>query len=130
MANKKNMQKTPHNVEGILKTIFNIVIVTLLVGGLIYSCVHDNSQNNKYGETKYEFVITDKYEDLGSTWHLIGGRSTEQKYHIIYRYRLTNRPDRDDNMKWYNSETTVSGSQYRKLQIGQTLYDNTSFFPY
>ena len=130
MTNKKNTQKTPHNIEDILKTIFWIIIVTLTVGGFVYGCVHDRSQNKKYGEPRYEFVITDKYEDIGSTWHLVGGRATEQKYHIIYRYRLTNRPDRDNNMKWYNSETTVSGSQYRNLHIGQTLYDNTSLFPY
>ena len=130
MANKKNTQKIPHSIEDILKTIFAIVIIALTLGGFIYGFVHDRSQNKKYGELKYEFVITDKYDDLGSTWHLIGGRSTEQKYHIVYRYRLTNRPDRDDNMKWYSSETTVSGSRYRKLQIGQTLYNGSSFFPY
>lgn len=117
-------------MEDILKTIFAIVIIALTLGGFIYGFVHDRSQNKKYGELKYEFVITDKYDDLGSTFHLIGGRSTEQKYHIVYRYCLTNRPDRDDNMKWYSSETTVSGSRYRKLQIGQTLYDNTPFFPF
>ena len=130
MANKKNTQKTPHSMEDILKTIFAIVIVALTLVGFIHGFIHDRSQNKKYGEPKYEFVITDKYEDLGSTWHLVGGRSTEQKYHIVYRYRLTNRPDREDNMKWYSSETTVSGSRYRKLQIGQTLYNGQMFFPY
>lgn len=130
MANKKNTQKTHYSAEEILKVIFGIIIVALTLTGFIYGCVHDRSQNKKYGELKYEFVITDKYDDLGSTYHLIGGRSTEQKYHVVYRYRLTNRPDREDNMKWYSSETTVSGSRYRKLQIGQTLYDNTPFFPF
>lgn len=127
---KKNTQKTPRNIEDILKVIFGIIIIVLALTGFIYGFVHDRSQDKKYGELKYEFVITDKYEDLGSTFHLIGGRSTEQKYHIVYRYRLTNRPDDDNNMKWYGGEVTVSGSRYRKLQIGQTLYDNTSFFPY
>lgn len=130
MANKKNTQKTPPSMEDILKVIFGIIIGVLTLAGFIYGFVHDRSLNKKYGELKYEFVITDKYEDLGSTFHLIGGRSTEQKYHIIYRYRLTNRPDDEDNMKWSNGETTVSGSRYRKLQIGQTLYDNTPFFPF
>lgn len=130
MANKKNTQKTPRSMEDILKTIFAIVIVALTLVGFIHGFVHDCSQNKKYGEPKFEFVITDKYEDLGSTWHLIGGRATEQEYHIVYRYRLTNRPDREDNMKWYSSETTVSGSRYRKLQIGQTLYNSHMFFPY
>jgi hypothetical protein len=130
MANKKNTQKTPHNVEDILKAIGGISIIVLIIGGFVYGFIHDRSQNKKYGELKYEFVITDKYDDLGSNWHLIGGRATEQEYHIVYKYRLTNRPDRDDNMKWYASETTVSGSRYRNLQVGQTLYNNYSFFPY
>lgn len=130
MTNKKNTQKTPCNMEDILKAIGGISIIVLTLGGFIYGFVHDRSQNKKYGELKYEFVITDKYDDLGSNWHLIGGRATEQEYHIVYKYRLTNRPDRDDNMKWYVSETTVSGSRYRKLQVGQTLYNNYSLFPY
>lgn len=128
MANKKNTQKTSYSAEEILKAIFGIIIVALTLTGFIYGFVHDRSQDKKYGEPKYEFVITDKYEDLGSTWHLVGGRATEQKYHIVYRYRVTNRPDRDDNMKWSERETTVSGSRYRELQIGQTLYNNNAFF--
>ena len=130
MANKKNTKKTPRSIEDILKTIAVITSIALALAGFIYGFVHDRSQNKKYGEIKYEFVITDKYDDLGSNWHLIGGRATEQEYHIVYKYRLTNRPDDADNMKWYSSETTVSGSRYHKLQIGQTLYDDTPFFPY
>ena len=130
MANKKNTQKTPHSMEEILQVIFGLIFIVLMLGGFIYGFVHDRSQNKKYGELKYEFVITDKYDDLGSNWHLIGGRATEQEYHIVYKYRLTNRPDREDNMKWYGRETTVSGSRYRNLQIGQTLYNDNSLFPY
>ena len=130
MANKKNTQKTPRSIGDILQAIGGISIIVLLIGGFIYGFVQDHSQNKKYGELKYECVITDKYDDLGSNWHLIGGRATEQEYHIVYKYRLTNRPDRDDNMKWYSRETTVSGSRYRKLQIGQTLYNGSSLFPY
>ena len=122
--------KDKTNILEILKFIFGIVIIVFVLGGFVYGFIHDKNMKDKYGELKYEFVITDKYEDLGSNWHLIGGRATEQEYHIIYKYRLTNRPDQDNNMKWYASETTVSGSRYRKLQVGQTLYDNTSFFPY
>ena len=122
MANKKNTQKTHLNADDVMKVIFGPIIIVLAVAGGIYGFVHDRSQNKKYGELKYE--------DLGSTFHLIGGLSTEQKYHIIYRYRVTNRPDDDDNMKWSNGETTVSGSRYRELKVGQTLYDDTPFFPY
>jgi hypothetical protein len=68
------------------------------------------------------------YDDLGSNWHLIGGRATEQEYHVIYKYRVTNRPGQEN--KWYISETTVNGGRYRKLHVGQTLYNNSQIFPY
>ena len=126
--NKKKEHKC--STEDIIQIIGYGLLIALLVGGFIWGIVHDKIQDNKYGKPKYEFVITDKYDDLGSTWHLVGGRSTEQKYHIVYRYRLTNRPDQDDNMKWYNDETTVSGTRYRNLKVGQTLYGHSMFFPY
>lgn len=114
-------------------TIDSIVYISLIVAGLIGfigGFVHDKRQDSKYGKIQYEFVVTDKYEDIGSTFHLVGGRASEQKYHIVYKYRLTNRPDNDNNMIWYESETTVSGSTYRTLYIGQTLYQQSSCFPY
>lgn len=126
----ENTQKTPYNSEDILKITFCIIIFAFTVAGLIYGFVHDRSQNKKYGTAKYELVITDKYDDLGSTWHLIGGRATEQEYHIVYRYRLTNRPELEGNMEWNERETSVSGSMYHKLHIGQTLYNNNPFLPY
>ncbi len=128
MSNKKREHK--YSVKDIVEIIGYGLFIVFLIGGFILGLVHYKIQDDKYGKPKYEFVITDKYDDLGSTWHLVGGRSTEQKYHIVYRYRLTNRPDQEDNMKWRNSETTVSGSRYRKLQVGQTLYNGSSFFPY
>ena len=109
--------------------MYAVLIVVLIVGS-IYGIVHDKRIDKKYGKIRYEFVITDMYDDLGSTWHLVGGRATEQKYHVVYRYRLTNRPELDDNMVWRSSETTVSSSNYRKLYVGQTFYGSSSFFSY
>lgn len=120
------MKTSKDTFEGIMYAVF---IVVLIVGS-IYAIIHDKRIDKKYGKIRYEFVITDMYDDLGSSWHLVGGRATEQKYHVEYKYRLTNRPELDDNMIWYIGETTVSSSRYRKLHIGQTLYGNTSLFPY
>ena len=112
--------------------VFSTILISILV--LFFLCciiinacdeVHIKKQ---YGETRYEFVITDMYDDLGSNWHLIGGRATEQEYHVIYKYRVTNRPGQGN--KWYISETTVNGGRYRKLHVGQTLYNNSQIFPY
>lgn len=126
MKNKKEKR----NIKDTLSVIGYITLIVILLGGFIFSLVHEKYIDKKYGKTRYEFVITDKYDDIGSAWHLVGGRASEQKYHIVYRYRLTNRPDQDDNMKWYKDETTVSGSRYRNLKVGQTLYGNSMFFPY
>ncbi len=112
------------------ESIFGLCFIVVLVVGFIWGGIQEHKTNKKYGKIQYEFVIIDKYDDLGSNWHLVGGRATEQEYHIIYKYRVTNRPDNEDNLKWYLSETTVSGSYYRTLQIGQTFYRNSSIFPY
>lgn len=116
--------------ESRFETIFGIIFFTIIIGGFIYGGIQEFRTNKQYGKIQYEFVITDMYEDLGSEFHIIGGRATEQKYHVVYKYRLTNRPDNPTNMIWYCRETTVTGSRYRTLRVGQTFYDDTSIFPY
>lgn len=123
-------KKENRNIKDTLEVIVYAAFIFVMLVGLIFSLVHDKRLDKKYGEPRYEFVVTDKYDDIGSSWHLVGGRASEQKYHVIYRYRLTNRPDKDDNMKWYKDETTVSGSRYRNLEVGQTLYGSSMIFPY
>ena len=113
--------------KDILSTIGYIAFWVLVIGGLIFGIFMDCSYKKKYGDTRYELVIIDMYEDIGSTWHFIGGRATEQKYHVVYKYRLTNRPNNSENMKWCKGETTVSGSRYRELRVGQTIHRNKSF---
>jgi len=116
-------------IKDIITKAAYIVGTFALIAGFIYALIHDKMLDKKYGTPRYEYVITDKYEDIGSTWHLVGGRASESKYHVVYRYRLTNRPDNKNNLVWYNGETTVSGSRYRELNTGQTLYGG-SLFPY
>lgn len=115
--------------EDLLELIIFVVILAIGIIGGLYGWSQDKQINKKYGERRYEFVITDKYEDLGSTWHLIGGRATETEYHVAYKYRVINRPDDEDNLVWYIDETSVSGSTYRKYQVGQTLYGNSMILP-
>lgn len=124
------IKKENRNIKDTFEVILYAASIFLLLFGFIFSLVHDKRLDKKYGELRYEFIVTDKYDDIGSSWHLVGGRASEQKYHVIYRYRLTNRPDQDNNMKWYKGETTVSGSVYRNLEVGQTLYGSSMFFPY
>lgn len=113
----------------IVKMLF-VTFGVVFVGIVGFHAIKDTKNEKKYGKPIYEFVITDKYDNLGSNWHLIGGRATESEYHIAYKYRLTNRPDRKDNMVWYSNETTVTSGRYRKLYVGQTLYNEDGFLPY
>lgn len=113
-----------------LYAILYVLASLVVIAGFVYGFVHDRLLKEKYGEAEYEFVITDMYEDLGSTYHLVGGRATEQKYHVVYKYRVTNRPNLKDNMVWYSRETTVSASRYRRYRIGQTMYNDSSVLPY
>lgn len=106
-----------------------IMIVFVCVGG-IFACVDEKRDREQYGRINYEFVVTDKYEKIGSTYHMIGGRAPETEYHIIYKYRVTNRPDQKDNMMWYEEDKEVRYVTYRKMKIGDRFNDSTSIFPY
>ena len=106
-----------------------ILLVMFFAGLIIYSTIQDHQTTEKYGEQKFEFVITDLYDDLGSNWHLIGGRATEPEYHVVYKFRITNRPDDPIYNTWRIDETTISGGKYRKLKVGQKLYGNSKIFP-
>ena len=104
--------------------IFIVILVIVFTVSTIAACIEDNQAKEKYGEIKYEIVIKDKYDYLGSNFHLIGGRATEQEYYVEYNYRLTNRPGREDNMKWYRREEDVSASEYRKIKVGKTYFND------
>jgi len=113
-----------------LLAILYVLASLVVIAGFVYGLVDDRLLKEKYGEAKYEFVVTDMYEDLGSTYHLVGGRATEQKYHVVYKYRVTNRPNLKDNMVWHSLETTVSASRYRRYHIWQTMYNDSCILPY
>ena len=105
-----------------------IMILVVCIGG-IFACVDEEKDNKQYGRINYEFVVTDKYEKVGSTYHMVGGRATETEYHIIYKYRLTNRPDKKDNMIWYEDDEEVRYITYRKIKVGDKFNDCSHIFP-
>lgn len=71
------------------------------------------TKNHPIKYDTYEILIVDKYEDIGSTWHLIGGRASETEYHIVYKYC-----NRTKNTYWKDKTRTVNGTKYRKYDIG------------
>ncbi len=111
--------------EGIIEVIVIIGLgILALIGGFIY----EKHENKTYGEKTYEIVIEDKYENLGSTFHIIGGRATETEYHLIYRYRLTNRPKDKTASVWRETDRKVSYMTYRGCNVGDRLTSSSAFF--
>jgi hypothetical protein len=108
--------------------VFVGMIFAAIVG--IISCNNEKRDNEQYGRINYEFKIVDKYDKLGSHYHMVGGqRSSETEYHVIYHYRLTNRPNRDNNMIWYERDKEVPYTKYRRYKIGDTLKSNNLYLP-
>lgn len=105
------------------------VLVIILIGsiGVTISCYHEDNNEEKYGTEKWEIVITDKWEDLGSNWHLVGGRATETEYHIEYKYRCINRPDDEFNSQWRIRTTRVNRSRYNRMHVGNQFIQEDNY---
>ena len=112
--------------EDIVTLVF--ILIGIIVG--IVACNSERRDNKKYGEKTYEFVIEDKYETLGSNWHLVGGRATETEYHIVYKTRLINRPDDEVSSHWMTQDKEVSYLTYKKYTVGQRFTDTDTWLPY
>ena len=100
----------------VLVIVFPMAI--LLAMGLT-ACRDAWSKNHPTKYDTYEILIVDKYEDIGSTWHLIGGRASETEYHIVYKYC-----NRTKNTSWEYKTRTVNGTKYRKYNIGDRFNIN------
>lgn len=98
--------------EGILTLV---VILTFIIGAVI-GISSDRIKEKKYGPETYEIYVTDKYDMIGSTWHLIGGRASESEFHIVYTYRCINRPDQKGT---YREDRCVSYPTFKKYNVGQ-----------
>ena len=109
-----------------------IVLIGMIFAAIvgIISCNNEKRDNEQYGRINYEFKIVDKYETLGSHYHMVGGqRSTETEYHIIYHYRVTNRPSKKDNMVWYERDKEVPYTKFRRYKIGDTYNSDHIYLP-
>jgi hypothetical protein len=109
------------------EAIFGVIIFLVIVIGVPISIYFDHKTEEKYGPEKYEIVILDKWEDIGSTYHLVGGRAPETEYHVQYKYRCTNRPDDEFKSNWQERDTEVKYPRYKKYKVG-TRYVSDSYF--
>lgn len=112
------------------EAITALVVIVICIIVCIAACTSERRDSKKYGDKKYEFVIEDKYETLGSNWHLVGGRATETEYHIVYKTRLTNRPDDKVSSQWMIQDKEVSYLTYKRYTIGQRFTSNGTWLPY
>ena len=104
-----------------------VIVIICFAIAIIFSSLfirYTKIQNEKY-RTEYEsktylIEIIDKYEHLGSSWHLIGGRATEQEYHIVYK--VTPLTEEANKNFYYSGEhdDEVSFKTYRKYKVGDS----------
>lgn len=106
--------------------LFGWTISTLIVGvGMwgLYSLVRcsDKQMEEEYQASLYEIEIIDKYDYIGSSYHVIGGRASEQEFHVVYtvkpltktaRKRYYGTGEKDDEVPYY---------LYRKINVGKKL---------
>ena len=112
------------------KVMIVVLPIAILITTGIESCSNNYKQNHSTKYDTYEILIIDKYEDIGSTWHLIGGRASETEYHIVYKViPLTENAEKVLAESFYGSErdTEIQYKSYRKVQIGQKYTTN---YPY
>lgn len=111
-----------------MEKICGLALIGFIISTFIAAIVLDNRESKTYGEKTYEIVIDDKYENLGSTFHIIGGRATETEYHLVYRYRLANRPKDKTASVWQEIDREVSYLTYREYNVGDRLTSSSAFF--
>lgn len=118
MENKKD--KNSDITEFIFGILFILLVIGCIIGGCIAACIDNKKEKELRAET-YEIVIEDKYECLGSTWHLVGGRATETEYHLVYKYRCVNRPNDEYLSKWHTDDDEVCHTTWQRYNVGDKI---------
>ena len=103
-----------------LKTLCVVVPLSIIFTYFLSRC-SENHQKEHDQNVKYQIEVIDKYDCIGSSWHLVGGRASEQEYHVIYKVTpLT--PQADEEYNIYNNseeDDEVPYTLYRKIHVGQ-----------
>lgn len=106
------------------ENLFGWTMSTLIVGlGMwgLYSLVRcsDKQMEEEYQASLYEIEIIDKYNYIGSNYHLIGGRASEQEFHVVYKVRPLTETARKHYYGTGEEDDEVSYARYRKLNVGK-----------
>lgn len=122
-------------INNIIVKVFPWVfsIITMIGGYFIFhSCskYEEERIQESINSTEYRIEVIDKYNCIGSTYHLIGGRAPEQEYHIIYKViPLTENADKH----YYGDgeeDDEVSYKTYRKIKIGDNFKGHSDNIEY
>ena len=94
--------------------------IAVMLSPLFQKCTKSQIEKNRaeYESTVYLIEIVDKYDHLGSSWHLIGGRATEQEYHIIYKATPLSEEAKKNFYYTGEHDDEVSYKTYRKYKVG------------
>lgn len=117
---KKFDELFPHWKEN----LFAWSITVLIVGGGMwgfYSLVRcsDKQMEEEYQASLYEIEVINKYDCIGSSFHLIGGRASEQEYHVVYKVKPLTETAKKRYYGTGEEDDEVSYKNYRKLNIGE-----------
>jgi hypothetical protein len=122
-------------INNIIGKVFPWVVscIIMIIGYFIFkSCSNYEKERAQeiLNSTEYRIEVIDKYDCIGSTYHLIGGRAPEQEYHIIYKViPLTENADKH----YYGDgeeDNEVSYKTYRKIKIGDKFKGHSNNIEY
>lgn len=108
------------DTKDFLKTMCFVIPLSILFTYFLQKC-SDKKYEEHERTVKYELEVVDKYNCIGSSFHLIGGRASEQEYHIIYKVKpLTPEAEKE----YYGDgeeDDDVPYILYRKLEVGRKV---------
>jgi len=106
--------------KGFLKTMCLVLPLAIVFTYFMDACSKKNYEEHER-TVKYEIEVIDKYDCIGSSWHLVGGRASEQEYHIVYKVKpLTPEAEKE----YYGNgeeDDEVPYTLYRKVKIGRKI---------
>jgi hypothetical protein len=100
--------------------IIVLVLFVVICIALAWDADKKKDLEKQHGKETWEFIIEEKYEPIGSNFHLIGGRSSETEYHIVFKSRCVNRPDDSRKSEWQRHDEEVNYLTYRYYQTGKS----------
>ena len=107
-----------NNWKGFLKTMIIALPISIVFTFFMNTCANKNRADRERN-VRYEIEIIDKYDCIGSNLHLLGGRSSEQEYHVVYKVTpLTPQAEKE----YYGDgeeDDEVQYKEYRKIEVGK-----------